>query len=564
MGLADHREVRIVQGVYRAPGDQYSVEANIKTIDLLSPAGGIGLQSWSPNLAALETGGIWTDSPLQVGRTPLVLNEGNVTETMRITINGGSPLGTMKKYSEFLIMMQQAREFWTDNAQIDPVYLHWFSSCGAGKQYALIYNMEFKPEYTDSPAAIITGSLTIEREPFWRFLPPGANPKQWRYEYHNQVYDYTKASLLDTDSLYYSTALKNRSEFTSSAFTTLLTDNAIVIPASFVPGDAPALLEMYTAGTKSNFIMGLKTRKITQSVSAGGAVFAQNNIFNAADGTLGTDATINADTGASVRASTGTANRVQISFATATNQLRWTNANVVNLNTANRFIGRWMVFMRCRQSAGALGDITMYLRYGSAISLDTDGIKLNVVYPPVIAPAGNTTAWGVVYMGVITVPLNATKAHTNLGNAVGGGEGLSGVPPQNLTLALFALRSAGVGVLYINDLILIPIDEGSLTIELGDGTFSAIQNFYDETGYLQHGLTDPIVLNGTAGGNQLMKLTGAGMRLQPNVENRIYPLNYDNTSQSAVDDTVIYGINIIPRCRGIRTYSNLAGASASG
>lgn len=573
MGLADHKEVRIVQGVYRAPGDQYSVESSIKTIDLLSPAGGIGLQNWSPNLAALETGGIWTDSPLQVGRTPLVLNEGNVTETMRITINGGSPLGTMKKYSELLIMMQQAREFWTDNAQIDPVYLHWFSACGAGRQYARIYNMEFKPEYTDSPAAIITGSLTIEHEPLWLFVPPGANPKQWRYEYHNQVYSNANASIIGTDSLFYSAgSIANRSEYTNTSYNVLLSNNAIVIPAASIPGDAPALLSLGvipSGASRWNVIAGKKTRKITVR-DTNGLIMAQNTIFNAADGSLGTDATVAADTGASIRASSGIASRVAISFATATNALRWQNIPNIGINTINRFIGRWAVFLRCRQSAGTVGDITMYLRYGTNIADDNDGVKLNVVYAPIPAGGtGNSTVWGLVYMGSITSPIFPGKADVNLGNigSAASAEGLSSNTNQNLQFGLWALRSAGTGVLYLNDLILIPVDEGSMAIEIADLTSPSSNTMvYDETGYLTHGTPDICVENGTGFGNsqQLVNMSGQGIQLSPNVENTIYVIAYDGSKQSAVSDTFTVAVNIIPRCRGIRTFNNLAGASASG
>lgn len=560
MGLQDHKEVRIVQGVYRAPGDNNSVESSIKTIDLLSPAGGIGLQSWSPNLAALETGGIWTDSPLQVGRTPLVLNEGNVIETMRITINGGSPLGTMKKYSEFLIMMQNARRFWTDNAQIDPVFLHWFSSCGAGKQYALIYNMEFKPEYNDSPAAIITGSLTIEREPYWRFLPPGANPKQWSLEWNSQPFNSLTGELGSSalsNDLVISGTLQNKSEFSDTNSSALASSNFITIPGASIPGDAPALMNLFAlpSSTSYNFIFGKKSIKIAQK--QGAIAVAQNASIGFVDGTMGTNATTAADTGAVRSRSSATLTRVEISFATATNALRW-SINGFGMSV-NRMIGRWMVFLRCRQQGGTLGDITMYLRYGTSITSDSDGQKLNVVYPPVIAGAGNTTAWGFVYMGIINTPITPTKASVNK-SAVTAGEsvGLDSDASGDFSWGLFALRSAGAAPLYLCDLLFIPVDEGSISLELSDPTLN-VGMWYDETGYFTHGTQDQYCLNGNPGDTttSLVKSAGPGIQLTPGVENRLYFAVYNNSQQSVAGDTASFRVNIIPRCRGIRTTTNL-------
>lgn len=573
MGFLDHQQLKIIMGVYRAPGDNDSVEPAIITLDLLNNAGGISLQSWTPNMPTLENGGVWADSPIQNGRDPLVLAESNVTENIRLIINGGSMLATAKKLSELMQMIQYARQFMTDNAQFNPVYLHWLASCGQGKQYAIIKNMDFKPEYGDSQSAVITGALVIERETFWRFMPPGANPKQWTYEYKSLPYSNANASIIGTDSLFYSAgSINNRSEFTNTNYTNLLTDNAITIPAASIPGDAPALMSLYIVnggGSRNNYLIGKKTPKITTR-DINGLIIVQNNIYNAADGATGTDATVAADTGASRRASSGAASRVAISFATATNQLRWTNIPGIGINTINRHIGRWMVFMRCRQSAGSVGDITMYLRYGTNIALDTDGVKLNVVYPPITSgTTGNTTVWGLTYMGMITTPIFPGKAEVNYGNvgSANSAEGLSSNTNQDLVFGLFALRSTGTAVLYLNDLILIPVDEGAMTLEVADGTSVASGNmFYDETSYLTHGSQEIVTQNGAGFGTaaQLVNFTGPGFQLTPNVENRLYVMAYDSSKQSAVADTFTVAINIIPRCRGIRTYKNLAEASASG
>lgn len=572
MGFLDHKELKLVCGVYRAPGDNNSVEASIFTLNLLDTAGGISLQSWSPNMPSLEQSGIWTDSPLSVGRMPLVLNESNVTETLRLTINGGNMLASAKKLAELMLMIENAREFWTDNAQTEPVYLHWFASCGAGKQYALIYNMDFKPEYGDSQSAIITGSLVIEREPYWRFIPPGANPKQWTYEYNNQPYGMTVFNGLNptqigafADQLIYAPTIQNKSEFNSGS-QSLLTGNFVTIPAASIPGDAPALLQFYlntSDTTRRDIMIGKKTRKITLNSTN----IAQNTIINANSGTLGTDATLVNDTGAVKDAGAANAQRVRISFATASNSLRWDLASTgIGQAMINRFIGRWNIFLRCRQINGSLGDITMYLRYGSSsLSSDTGGIKLNVVNPPVIGTSGASTDWGLVYMGCVTIPITPSKAAVNGGGLTTQSNGLDGTSNYSpFNIGLYASKVAGTQELYLCDFIFMPIDEGIVQLEHQE-TAGSGNHIYDATGYYTHGTPDLFVTNSAPAGTvRLDQFTGTGIQLTPGVENRLYFVCFDSSKQSRPSDTWEFYGNIIPRCRGIRTYSNLAGASASG
>lgn len=553
-----HKQLSIIRGVYAAPGDTNSVEPAIVTLNLMSNNTGIALKAdgWSPNIPSLKDSGVWADSPISDGRKLISGVNSNVVETMQLTITGATFKDVTAWLSALRNMMQDARDFWQANAQIDPVYLKWWASCGAGAQYALIYNMDMKPTYVQSPTPTLDVTLTIERETFWRVIPPGANPKQWTYEARTGVvYDYTKAQIGNqSDQLLVTPQIQARSEFTTSAAETLLSNNAIVIPAASIPGDAPALLEIEGNGTstRTNFIMGKKTRNIRQYTINN---IVQNTIFTAPDGTLGTDATLANDTGAVKAMGAANAQRVAISFATATNALRWRalNSSVSSINSINRFIGRWQVFLRCRQSAGTTGDITMYLRYGSQVLLDTDGVKMNVVSPPVTTGGtGNSTDWGLVYMGVVDIPFAVGKANVNSGyRTSSGGQGLDPAQ-QSFDFGLFALRSTGAGVLYLCDLILIPIDEGSICIEQADGT-AGNGMLYDETGYGTHGLLDPYVSSGSYGDTQsAVSFYGTGIQLTPNVENRIYVIPYNSSKQSRATDFTTFTADIIPRWQGIR------------
>jgi len=407
----NHRALAIIRGVYTVPGDTASVEPAIVTLNLMtSGQSGISLQSdgWSPNIPPLKNSGVWADSPIADGRTLLSGVNGNVLETMQLTITGSTQQEAIGYLSQLRNMMQDARDFWQSNQQINPVYLAWWASCGAGKQYALIYNMDFKPEYMASPTPTIQVTLTLERECFWRSIPPGANPKQWTYEFNNQAssYDYSKADLVGSDSLLVKTALSNRSEF-ATGLATLITDNCIVVPANLIPGDAPALMSLVSDnGTPGyNFIMGLKTQTITQRNAAGSGLVAQNGTFNLPDFNPSTDASFVNDTGGVKPAGGANAQRLEVSFATvATDTLRWSQSATIITDTANRFIGRYMVFLRCRQINGAAGAISMYLRVGTSPAI-TDTIKLNVTSPQLVGAVGNTTTWGLTYMGVFESPL---------------------------------------------------------------------------------------------------------------------------------------------------------------
>jgi hypothetical protein len=577
----DHLILQIVKGVPKVPGDTNSIESNLQTINLVSDKTGISLVEWEPGYPTLENNGVWADSPLQVGRKPLVMVDGNVVETMRLTVNANSIKDMMHIQQQFSFMRQAVMDFWTANYQIDPVYLHWYASCGAGPQYALIYNMDYKFTPNDSPSPSASVSLSLEREPYWRWIAPGANPMQWTNEFNNQPYiasTVLSTNILGGNSLLFSSGvLTTRSELNAGA-TALVTDNCLVIPASLVPGDVPALLEFKLQGSSSypNLVIGKKTIKLSQHSAFAanlGVEIVQNGIMNCNDGTLGTNASLANDTGASKAIGAGTAQRVEISFGTATNALRWrsqySNANSNNLSNMNRFIGRWMVFLRCRQSSGSVGDVTMYLRYGTAVLADTDGVKMNIVNPPVPAGGtGNSTDWGLVYMGIVTIPFHTAKADVN----AGGNQPTVGNKPSDglnnqlyfsgggtLEFGLFAARTAGAGLLYLNDLVLIPVDEGSVSLEYADTTASALMMF-DETGYLNHGLSDPFVSNGGTDANYgLAKFTGTGIQLSPGVENRLYIMAYNATQLSNTNVSFTYAVNIVPRSRGIRDRSNIYG-----
>src|SRR5262249_4380760 len=139
----------------------------------------------------------------------------------------------------------------------------------------------------------------------------------------------------------------------------------------------------------------------------------------------------------------------------------------------------------------------------------------------------------------------------------------SGLDPAAVTdfdLGLWATRTAGASLLYLNDLVLIPIDEGAVLLEFGDTT-NDNGFIYDETGYFTHGNNEAWAMNWRTGvvTQHTAKLTGTGLQLTPGVENRLYAIGYDSSNQSIISHTLGITVNIVPRSRGIRDRANIYG-----
>lgn len=554
MGLLNHQQLLIIKGVGIPPKNNTNFEAAVINLDLLHQnAQGYSLLDWTPNIPSLKSGGVWADSPINDGRALVAGVNANVTETITVRLTGADCKAWAAQFGILSRMIQDIRLFSDAQYQIEPVYLQWWAAGAPGPQYAIIFNIDLKVTYLDSPTTQAEIILSIEREFGWRGVHPGGSPMEWTAYFNNRQWQVAFGDITGSTSPNQGIAienLENKSEFSDAAFTTLGANNGMAIPAASIPGDLPALASLYFAGSGSRtfFWVGRKTANPSQTF--GGNAIPPNATFNGSDGTLGVNATLANDTGAVKAAGSGTAQRVEISFATATNQLRLTTDSGNALGHMNRFIGQWMVFLRCRLTATNPTDVTMYLRYGKVIASDSDGIKLPSVNPQVIAGAGNTTAWGLTYMGLIRCPIeNNNKAMVNTGSGGDSFYGLAGAA-VDFKIGLFATRTAGAGLLYISDLILIPIDECAFTLQPADA--AADQTLLvDNTGYMTHGAPG-LFAGQIASTGKLSEYRGAEITLKPNVPNYLYFLNADNSLQSRATDTYSPVVNIVPRWMGIR------------
>lgn len=551
-----HTQLYLVKGLQTIPfsNNQSTLGLGVETLSLLD-ANGFSIEDvdgYVLQRPSLKNGGSWMDGQLLPGRSLIAAQPANVTETIQGTINAGN-LETLSILQERLERFaKDVQDYWAQDYQIAPCYIANQVQGEPRKRYALIMNMEIQYEDLDSESYLRGFTISIEREPYWRdSVAPGSSPTLWAFMVNQNAPYANPPDLLSTGSLAYKTVL-NRSEFDNASYTALKSENFVDIEAEDIPGDAPALcavsIDQSATGINSGFV-GLKSvfpDRLPTNISAQ-PVFT--NTRNAPDATLGTNATLANDTGGVRSRTSTTAQRGEVSFAAGTAAaVRFTWAAPAFMN---QLIGRWAVFLRCRQVNGTFGQITMYMSIGAnGQTSTTGGVILPTTSPQLIGTTGNTSNWGVAYMGSIAFPIQNTKASMQ-----SSGTGLN--TGGDLEIALVAARSAGTGLLYIADVVLIPLDEGG-----GEwknlGTLAGGEFVIDNSGFSTHGnleLYQGISING-AMNSRLTTYLGSQILLRPRTKNRLYflfgnPSDPDDTTQSQTGSEVVVAVNIIPRWVGV-------------
>lgn len=566
-GTSPNAILEIIKGIAKVTGDTNSAEQGLDPMNLLDPLG-FSCDSYDIQLPNMKSSAIYADSPITDGRTFISGALGNVTETIRLQLNAGTLVQMAAMLSKLAQFRQDCNDFWDTFGQIEPVYLKHQIEGEPGPRYALLYNIEIHVETPNDPGdphRLIT--LSIEREYGWRGIAPGDNPKRWAFDnvFSNQKMTTSNASLLSgNDFLVYDTSVLNRAE-QNAAQTSYNTRNFVDIPANKIPGDLPALLcfEYGTSGTinaaTAVFISKTSKRNTSNINRSTGVNEYIVRIFNAADATVVTDTSLAADTGAST-GTTGLQRRSQTTFGTATlaRRLTFQGRNLAVMR------GRYMVFTRARLSASST---TVQLQ----LALDEVGSSTQLIGNPVNfsdegtpSGTGNTTLWGLVYLGVITLPSNNRRTAVSPN---GLGQNIGASSSGDVGLGIYAARSAGAGVLYINDLILMPIDEGAVRListgsQIGGGANPSNGVVYDNTGYMTHGFPDDYATvaqqNLTSNWSELdrLEIRGQSLYLSPNVDNRLEFLAYtDSTLRSSISNppAMTIRLSIVPRWSGFRT-----------
>lgn len=568
----NHKELKLIKGIGKTPGDSSSNEIDPVVVNLMG--GAITLDSFAPGTPAVKSDGIWSDSVLSDGRQLLSAAAGNVAETIRVVIKDDSQYGTMKQFRALNAMALDCRAFWESDAQYNPVYLDWWAGCGAGPQYALIYDIQLKADYVDAPTPTLAVTIQLEREPYWRGLPPGANPRLWTLYKASKTPTTSNVNLVNqTDDLVYDTALKNRFEW-DTAYSAPLSRNYVDIPASLLDGDAPALVSLVVQATTdatnptSSVFLGRSTRP-TSLKDHNGSVMLQSCVFNAGDCMAPASWTKTADaTCGCISNGSGSTKYIGRNTALATgtyNQFAsWSFFNSNNFVNLNLLSGRYAVFWRCKQRNGAAGDIQARIRindnYGSFVG---DYQNLPLV-------AGSTTTcenrFDLLYLGAVTLPLNGNV------NSAMDGRGIA-VQQKNSLVSTAAIyvdvlqNNASTRSIDFLDLVFIPISEQMVNLLPGaNGGGSFTWYLYDNTGYWLHGQNfqngkivngDPSSISSIEG---VMETRGQDLTLVPNVNNRLYFMyqrapaagGSNFSAPDSSNDFASVRINIVPRWIGIR------------
>lgn len=560
--------LKIMKGVAKIPGDSQNSERGLDEVDLLDPKGFV-CDEYLMKMPTLKSSAVYADSPLTDGRTLISGALGNVTETIRLTLNSDTMIQLAVMLSKLVRFKQDCNDFWDTFGQIEPMYLKHQIVGEPGPRYALLYDIDIDVETPINPNDTIrTVTLSIEREPYWRGLAPGDNPKHWYYLVNQQNWGVANTLLLTgSDHIAVNTSLDNRGEQNTSA-NGWVTQNFIDISAANIPGDAPALLCLSSIQTDTTvattMVIGKSTKPNTGNTSRRtGTNQPLVYTFPAADAVVNTDTTLAADGGTPLGVS-GLRRRAETTFGTAsmTRRLDW-NSNALSTNGLSLSVlrGRFAVFGRARVSAAATVNVEFVARQSGVDSIVNTPVVLTDLGA---GGTGTSTDWALLNLGQISLPFDNRKTSTS--NSGLGVDVFSG--STEIALSIFASRTSGAGLLYFCDLILIPIDEGAIQIKSAGVIGSSGVGrgpIYDNTGYYTHGTPEEFAAIGTytavsgAPSNffvDIAELSGGPLYLTPNVNNRLYFLCFvDSTKRSFIDDppTMSVRVDIVPRWVGLRT-----------
>lgn len=561
-------ELRLIRGAGKTIGDTNSAEEERKVLDLLSTGIGgfaVSTNGWIPALPQAK-GDQYADTALVDGRTLVAGSVQNAIETLTLTSVAASMESRYALERALYDFARLAREFWTTEFQIEPVYLHFKAANAPGAQYALIYSIDVSQSgdpFSDDEAQDLT--VVLEREPFWRGVRPGGNPREWTYESRGLVpgknYNVNDLKLdiggtnIITESIY------NMREWNSTQ-TGMNKKNWIDIPASSIPGDVPALVEIAirhtNAGTAKGKVyigqqVGDASRIGRGNFASGGAtpLAFRYASLNAADGTSLNGTTTGADANVPIGINGSAFKRTMtfsVSGTSMVDRIQWlTNEHY----TANINRGRYAIFLRCYQSGGADGDVTAQLVFELFDGLYSTSSPFTTPLTRLVTAA----AYRLQYMGTVEIPTSGRSLSTALGYGL-----LEGAYNQ-MRITLQAARSTGAATVLVSDLVLLPYDLAAAVINAQDVATNVL--IADNTGYLSHGVPGDFAYTfdrsdaavAQAGHvEDLGEIRGVLPKLVPGVNNRLYfLLDLPDGTISLPTDTMDVRLNIVPRWSGVRS-----------
>jgi len=570
-GWLNHKQLQIIMGVGKTPTDNFSAENNPVVVNLLSDGDGISLADWSPNLPTIKNGGVWAESPITDGRQLLSAARGNVTESMTLILTSSENLGAMKLLDNLNNMAQNCSDFWQTQAQVDPVYLMWYVSCGAGPQYALLYNIDLAADYMDGPVPMIQVSAKLEREPYWRGIPPGANPKLWTFYVNSQKIGANKplssADLISGSDSLINQTVSNKFEWVPAGaglHTTPLTQNYISIPGSLIPGDAPALVEISSNSPKTADLFVARSTKKFSGTAHDGILRAGALNFNAGDAdsglatkTAGVSGTAVRSNGSAVTYYYGSWTRTGVIAAQAV--ATWGNSTISTVQMDREYLkGSFAIFCRCQNTSAAptLADMSVSLLIKEQENVGSFEYSNSLTLPAAAVPI-DINGRQLVYLGSVTFPFSSRSTVSTLGYGIELQESANNYQIQLLVAVNVATANR---IFEFMDVIFMPIDECMAQVTMTYQNPGATGHIViDSTGYISHGNVDQVAnsyITRQKSGSVAQEVRGQAITLVPKKDQRLYFLNDEFNAapvrQSFSNDDMDVRINIVPRWAGIR------------
>lgn len=515
--------------------------------------------TWTPQIATLKNNGVRSDSDLFDGSNLVGAAVGNVIETLVVIPSAGTtPIMRMQTLKKLMRMAEDARNFHTSEWQYKPVYLKWFAESAPGAQYALIYNIDIAVNQYDPTAttSIQEITLTIEREPAWRGIPPGANPKLWTLLSRGLVptnsaspaateFNYTHL-VFATGAGNYASLLEATIRMFDEQATAWI--NYVDIPAASLPGDAPPLVQMYFLDGGSlngleQFVLSRSTRRdYFPAVNTEGAATRLRNTLNGWEFTAlapaGVVVTQPVNAAGVWRASLANRYILNLAYAAGGTTLGASVQAASLAKRVNQFCARYAVFARINVTGTAPQNVKLKMVvFYNETQISSDDIPL-------------VAGYYAAYMGELDLTVLGSRSVSVDGTGVG--------VNNALTFYLYTSKTndGNVATVQLWDIVLMPIDEPSVSIlDIGEqAPYNPPTAIYmDNTGYFSSAKDSLVAVkmftNGVDYGNMALS---NDLALVPGVANRLYfMLRFGSgTGAMAYDNTV--KLNIVPRWYGVR------------
>lgn len=562
-------------GVGKSEGDSQSAEQSRKSLMLITPGDQGGLKmslpnSWQPRRPGLKGGGVWSDGALQDGRTLLGDNVENVIETIVLESEDSNFQTLIQRITGLQRFINEARQFTSTFYQIEPCYIEWQALNGFGPQYALVYNIDIDVEYIYPGAGVgsATVTLQVEREPYWRGLPPGAHPRQWTFESRGLIqgkdwnyedlnpFSTNISSLVEGTPTFRNEYLLSTDDYNFPS----VSQSWLDIPAALIPGDAPALCMismMKDSGAigLSNTILSRITKPFELTAKDSGVVRGRPLTINATDSAIsGSGTTKQTDTDRGMaNASSGTVQVVRIVGA-STGIITMPDTDIGRLSM-NMMRGSYLIFVRGfaggNYNTADIVSIRCQVRQYTGDVLD---VTQSTFSTPISQNQVQTT-----FMGRVDLPLYGRSSPSiDAGLRNEDNVKQSGYSAVRKEVDIVLTVTVATATTYnIIDVLLIPFDEPCLYIK--DASYSTTSGqIIDNTGYSDHGQLiqsawDMLFENSTHYYRVKGEIQGQDLVLIPKKDNRIAiqidaPGGADNYSR----DSLPMKIDIIPRWIGVR------------